>query len=166
MLIDLNYSSVPSQSRASRSALGLGECQLRAGARSPKFRRNFISSSHPMRVSPWGGGAGGSSTGTGPAVSMDVTGGRLCPIWRQIPTWLPEQGRARRGRQGQTLGLCVLLPTRPSPETRFYPRLRLGEGCAVPSWERKEFQLESGVRPVPWLHYFLAEGPWASGSRL
>lgn len=35
----------------------------------------------------------------------------------------------------------------------------------MPSWERKEFRLELGVQPEPWLQSFLAKCHWASPSR-
>ena len=87
---------------------------------SPECGQSFSSLSHPGRVSTWGGGAGGSSTGARPQVSMDVAGGPLCPAWRWTPTQLPEQGRARLQRPGQTLGLLcptshAAQPRNPSP---------------------------------------------------
>ena len=116
---------------------------------SPKCGQSVSSWSHPVRVSTRGGGAGGSSTGARPQVSMDVTGGPLRPAWRWTPNQLPEQGRARLERPGQTLGLCALLPTQPSPETHPHPCPRLGARCAVPSWRRKNSgrSWESGQDP-------------------
>lgn len=161
---DLNYPSIPSWSRASQSALGLGGCQRRAGARSPKCGQSFVSSSRPMSISWRGGGAGGSSAGAGPQVSTDVTGGPLHPVWRWTPTRLLEQGRARRGRQGQTLGLLcpaphAARPRNPSPPWPQGTRCPPGRGKNS-GWSRESGQYAGSS--ASW-HSFL--GPVPPGSR-
>lgn len=144
-------------------ALDLGRCQLRAGARSPKCRQSFVSSAHPTRVSPSDGGADGSGTGAGPS------GEHRCHRRPSLPSLAldthlaPGAGQGQEGEAGADTGPFVPCSPR-GPAQKPVPTP--APGCTLPSWERKEFRLELGVRPVAWLHSFLARCPWASPSWL
>lgn len=157
---NLNYPSIPSQSRASWSALGLGGCQLRAGARCPKCGQSFVSLSHPRRVSRGVGGrwvqhwAGPSGEQIPQAALAQPGPGHPPGSWSRAGL-----GGGGRGRH------WAFVPCSPrGPAQKPVPTL--APGCTLPSWERKEFRLESGVQPVPWLRGFLGKFPGASPSWL
>lgn len=161
---DLNYPSFPSQSRASWSALGLGGCQLKAGARSPKCGQSFVSSSHPMRVSLGGEGQVGPAPGLGPQVSTDTAGGPLCPVCRWTPTGLRKQGRARRGRQGQTLGLLYPAPHAAQPRNPSPPWPQ-GAHCPPGRGKNSGWSRESSQYPGSAAFWPSFPGPVPPGSK-
>lgn len=156
---DLNYPSIPSQSRTSWSALGLGVCQLRAGAGSPKCGQSFVSSS-ACEVA----GQVGPAMGLGPQVSTDVTGGPLCPVWCRTPTRLPEQGRARRRRQGQTLGLLCPAPHTAQPRNLSPPQPQ-GAQCPPGRGKNSGWSWESSQNPGSRAFWPNVIGPVPPGPR-
>jgi hypothetical protein len=113
---DLNYSSVPSPSRASWSALSLGGCQQRAGAGNPKFGQSFASWSHPAESAHKPVWAGGSRAGADPLVRVSVTWPSLPSLALDTP-WFASRAGPGGGGKGRHWAFCVLHPTQPSPET-------------------------------------------------
>lgn len=117
---------------------------------------------HTQGESAVGWGAGGSSTGLGPQVSRYHR--QPLPSLALDTHLAGSRSRAGLGGGGRGRHWAFVSCSPRGPAQKPVPTL--APGCTLPSWERKEFRLESGVRPVPWLRGFLGKFPGASPSWL